>query len=162
MNSFFSKKRIIVFIIILVSGALLHQLYVWLPGFFTALLSPVDESLWEHVKIIFYPLIVAGLIMTGEGSDPSNKKEQAAWQLSALIASVFMFLMATLYHEILMQNSFVFDIALYIVSIIIGFLLPPLLEKVTGSRGMQILINIAAWSMFVLILYRTFVTLINL
>ena len=100
--------------------------------------------------------------MTGEGSDPSNKKEQAAWQLSALIASVFMFLMATLYHEILMQNSFVFDIALYIVSIIIGFLLPPLLEKVTGSRGMQILINIAAWSMFVLILYRTFVTLINL
>lgn len=45
---------------------------------------------------------------------------------------------------------------------IIGFLLPPLLEKVTGSRGMQMLINIAAWSMFVLILYRTFVTLINL
>lgn len=158
MNSFFSKKRIITFIVILVAGALQHELYKWLPSFFTALFAPVNESLWEHVKIVFFPLIVAGLVMAEE----NNEKEQAAWQLSALIASIFMFLTASLYHEVVEKSSVVFHIALYIVSIIVGFLLPPLLEKITGRRWVQILINIASWFIFLLILYRTFVTLINL
>lgn len=161
VNSFFSKNRITVFIIILVAGALQHELYNWFPSFFTAMFAPVNESLWEHVKIIFFPLMVAGLIMVGEGDDPSIKKEQAAWQLSALIASIFMFLTASLYHEVVEKSSVVFHIALYIVSIIVGFLLPPLLEKITGRRWVQILINIASWFIFLLILYRTFVTLIN-
>ena len=37
-------------------GVLLHFLYAWLPNPLTALFSPVRESLWEHLKILFYPI----------------------------------------------------------------------------------------------------------
>ena len=46
-------KCILVLMATLVVGSLLHNLYLWLPNGFTALIAPVNESLWEHTKIVF-------------------------------------------------------------------------------------------------------------
>lgn len=50
-----------------------------------ALVSPVNESLWEHVKIVFYPL-AAGAFWMARG----DRASRAAWLLSAVIVSLAM------------------------------------------------------------------------
>ncbi len=48
-------------VIFLIAG-LWHFLYVWLPGPLTAVLSPVNESPWEHVKLFFMPVLIYFII----------------------------------------------------------------------------------------------------
>ncbi len=62
-----NKKVFVVWLGTMVLGVLLHFLYEWLPNPLTALLAPVRESLWEHVKLIFWPLLLAGAVLTGTG-----------------------------------------------------------------------------------------------
>ncbi len=45
------------FVIFLLAG-LWHFLYTWLPGPLTAVLSPVNESPWEHTKLFFMPALI--------------------------------------------------------------------------------------------------------
>lgn len=55
-------------VIFLIAG-LWHFLYVWLPGPITAVLCPVNESLWEHAKLFFMPALIyfiIGLLTVGK------------------------------------------------------------------------------------------------
>lgn len=40
----------------------LHFLYDKLPCFFTSIFAPVNESIWEHMKIIFGSILLSGVI----------------------------------------------------------------------------------------------------
>lgn len=40
----------------------LHFLYDKLPSFITSIFSPVNESIWEHMKILFTSIILSGVI----------------------------------------------------------------------------------------------------
>ena len=46
-----------IFVIFALAG-LWHFLYTWLPGPLTAVLSPVNESPWEHTKLFFMPALI--------------------------------------------------------------------------------------------------------
>ena len=50
-----------VFVIFILAG-LWHFLYTWLPGPLTAVLSPVNESPWEHTKLFFMPALIYFII----------------------------------------------------------------------------------------------------
>lgn len=39
-------------------GFLLHNLYEWFPNFLTAIVAPVNESIFEHVKMIFTSYVI--------------------------------------------------------------------------------------------------------
>ncbi len=41
-----------------VFGTLLHFLYDWTDITFVALFSAVNESIWEHMKILFFPMLI--------------------------------------------------------------------------------------------------------
>ncbi len=43
-------------------SALLHFGYVWFPNFFTSLFFPVNESIWEHNKIIIGSFLIWTII----------------------------------------------------------------------------------------------------
>ena len=148
-----NKKRKCIFILVatLVIGSLLHNVYVWFPNGFTALIAPVNESLWEHTKIIFYPLLLAGFLCNRE-KDPVKG---AAWGLAAVAASAGMLVTAYMYHRIFEQDSFVFDIALFVVSILVGFLLAQVLKHLTIEKGWRVVSKIAVWGMFLFGLLRT-------
>ncbi len=46
-----------------IMGSLLHFLYEWTnESIFTALFSAVNESTWEHMKLLFVPLFIFALI----------------------------------------------------------------------------------------------------
>ncbi len=40
----------------------LHFLYERFPNFITSILSPVNESIWEHMKILFGSILLAGIV----------------------------------------------------------------------------------------------------
>ena len=58
-----TKKCILCWLAAAALGVLLHFLFDWFPNPVTALFSPVRESIWEHVKLIYFPLLAAAAYM---------------------------------------------------------------------------------------------------
>ena len=150
-------KRVLVLVAVLIIGSLLHNVYEWFPNGFTALIAPVNESLWEHTKIIFYPLLFAGFFCNRQKEPVAG----AAWRLAAVGASGFMLVTAYVYHRIFEQDSIVFDISLFAVSILLGFLLAQVLKHLTAEKGWRIVSWVAVWGMFLFGLLRTVLFLQN-
>ena len=50
------------FVLTGIVGTLLHFLYDWTGSDFVALFSAVNESIWEHLKLLFYPMVAFALI----------------------------------------------------------------------------------------------------
>lgn len=46
----------------LLVGTLLHFVYDWFGGSFWAVLGAVNESTWEHLKLVFWPIVLFGFI----------------------------------------------------------------------------------------------------
>ena len=64
-NGIREKKQIgLAFLLTALAGCLLHGLYALWPNAFTALVSPIWESLWEHLKILVWPYLAAALVLT--------------------------------------------------------------------------------------------------
>ena len=58
-----NKWQIAGFIFTGISGVLLHFLYGWTDkSIFAAPFSAVNESIWEHMKLLFFPMFVFALI----------------------------------------------------------------------------------------------------
>ena len=54
-------KIFITFLIIILS-VVCHFVYTWCPNFITSIFFPVNESIWEHMKIIFTSICIASII----------------------------------------------------------------------------------------------------
>jgi len=108
-------------IFVLITGTLAHFLYDWsgnndIVGFFT----PINESIWEHMKLLFFPMILYSLFLV--------LKFRRTY--SCMISSLcFGILTGTLlipiffygYTSILGKDIFLLDIGAFILSIIIAF-----------------------------------------
>ena len=100
-----TKKLIVYYLIAAALGILLHFLFQWLPNPVTALVAPVRESVWEHTKLLYFPLLGTALLLNRGGQGIGR----APWLLSAVVACL------------------VVDLALYFVLLVVGFLLPRVL-----------------------------------
>ena len=47
----------------ILAGAGLHFLWQALPNPLFALISPVNESVWEHLKLLYWPMRAAALVL---------------------------------------------------------------------------------------------------
>ena len=52
------------FAITSLGGTLLHFLYDWTDAVWTAPLSGVNESTWEHIKLLFWPMFIFAVIQS--------------------------------------------------------------------------------------------------
>ena len=63
------RKWGLVFTLAVLGGAALHFLYdVW-PNPLTAVLAPVNESVWEHLKLLYWPFLAAAFVLTKGEAD---------------------------------------------------------------------------------------------
>ena len=76
------KRYILAFFLAAVAGTLLHFLYDWLPVPLVGLFAPVNESVWEHLKLLFWNVLAAGFVLCRKKPDA-----QRAWSgfLAALL-----------------------------------------------------------------------------
>ena len=58
----FKKVKIIGIFIIFILCIFLHYLYDKIPNTLTSIISPVNESIWEHMKLIYTSFIIYGMI----------------------------------------------------------------------------------------------------
>ena len=126
-----SIRLLIAFVLTTLAGVCLHFLYDLLPSFFSALFSPVQESIWEHLKVIYWPYLAAMLVVTGK----AGRGLRGSWLFSLLIISVAMLVIGYVYHISLGGSSTVFDIGLYVALMAIGFFLPTRLNDTAGRSA---------------------------
>ncbi len=118
-----TKKQILSYLIAAAAGVLLHFLFTWFPNPVTALVSPVRESVWEHVKLLYFPLLGTALLL-GRGGGGTAR---TPWLLGIPVVCAAMLAAGYLYHVTLRGESLYVDLALYFILLAVGFLLPRVL-----------------------------------
>jgi len=118
-----TKKWILLYLIAAALGVLLHFLFQWFPNPVLALVSPVRESIWEHVKLLYFPLLGASLLISRGGKGVGR----TPWLLSTLAVCAILLGTGYLYHITLRGENLYVDLALYFVLMAVGFLLPRVL-----------------------------------
>lgn len=147
-----TKKWILSYLIAAGAGVLLHFLFHWFPNPVTALVSPARESIWEHVKILYFPLLGTSLLITRDAKGIGR----TPWLLSTLAVCAMMLGVAYLYHVTLRGESMYVDLALYFVLMAVGFLLPRVLWPLCEWPGTDKTALILTAVLGVLIVWFTF------
>lgn len=117
------KFTVIGILFVSVAGTLLHFVYDWsgqnpLVGFF----SPVNESTWEHMKLLFFPMLLYGLVAV-----PKLKSAYpflpCAYGEGILLGLLLIPTLFYTYSGILGFSVPPVDIAIFYISVIAAFLL---------------------------------------
>ena len=112
------KKIILSSFIIFILSTLFHSLYNYLPCFLTSIIVPVNESIFEHMKMIFTSYMFYLLIKI-----LFNKKRENNLISSFVIASLFnivIFLIIYIPIYLLFGEKLVVTLILYFITILIS------------------------------------------
>jgi len=141
------------FIIIL--GSILHFLFAWC-GQWTpvALVAAVNESVWEHLKMVFWP----GLIFMFLSFPFLRKKTNYFWEaktLGLLSMPLIILVLFYSYHLVFKTHNLAYDIFIFILAVILGQWISYRLMLKSRLRGYSkpiiiglLLIAVAAFSLF--------------
>lgn len=118
------KYEIIGIFTIFFLGVLWHQLYDIFGGnFMVGLIAPVNESMWEHWKIGFFPIIIYSIIEYFFVKD-EIKNFLFSKLISILVFELVCFSLTALWHYLLKGTpetlNLVIDITLYFIGIVFG------------------------------------------
>lgn len=114
-------------VVMILLGSAMHFAFEWL-GRWTplALFAAVNESIWEHLKLAFWPGLFWGCIMPlpphQHRLDILSAKGVSLAVTAALIVSIF-----STYTTILGRNLLILDIGTFVVAICVGQMLSALL-----------------------------------
>ena len=110
-------------IFVSITGTLSHFLYSWTgENFFVGLFSPVSESVWEHMKLLFFPMLLFSLFMAGK------LKNRYPCVISALCFGILAgtVCIPTLFYAYTFaagKSIFILDLAIFLFSTITAFFL---------------------------------------
>lgn len=121
------KRYITAFILTVLAGAALHLAYPLAETPLVGLFAPVNESVWEHLKLIFWPFLAAGFFLTRGKED-----QMRAW--SGILSAQLLMPLALCGTYYLLACGFAFsalwaDILLYVLVLAVGFSLAYRAEK---------------------------------
>ncbi len=63
------RTWIMAFLLTAAAGTCLHFLYPLLPVPLVGMIAPVNESVWEHLKLLYWPFLGAGLLLSLRAED---------------------------------------------------------------------------------------------
>ena len=152
----YSKKifrfQVFSFLFIAIVGTLLHFTYSWSGNnFFVASFSAVNESTWEHLKLIFFPsliITVIGFFIIGK-----NISNFLYARVVAVIASmIFIVVFFYTYTGVLETNVAILDIGSFFVAV---FLEEYLVYRIIKKKSNK---NTNVSSIILIILLLCFIT----
>ncbi len=116
----FTKIQLIVTIACIILGTILHFIYEWSGNnIVIASFSAVNESVWEHLKLAFFPMLIASIFEYFILKDISNNFIEAK-AIGIFSAISFIVITFFTYTGILGVNFLIIDILIFVVSIILG------------------------------------------
>lgn len=114
------KMQIIVIVACLILGTLLHFTYQWSEeNLFVASFSAINESVWEHLKLVFYPMLIMATIEYPFVKQIANNYIEAK-TIGIFIAMSFIVVSFFTYTGIIGTNFSIINILIFIISIILG------------------------------------------
>lgn len=112
---------VIGFLITTVLGILSHFVYDWTGGgFLIGLFFPVNESTWEHMKLLFFPMFLFALV---GGKKPERQYPciYNAMFTGILVGLVLIPMLFYTYSGILGYNVAWANIAVYVLSVLVAY-----------------------------------------
>ena len=114
------KAQIIVIILSIIIGTLLHFTYEWSgENSFVGSFSAVNESTWEHLKLVFFPMLLLAIIEYFFIKKEANNYIEAK-TIGIFTSICFIIIFFYTYTGILGVNFAIIDILTFIISIILG------------------------------------------
>ncbi len=114
------KAELIVILFSLVLGTLLHFTYEWSgENLFVGSFSAVNESVWEHLKLVFFPMLIAAIVEYFFVKDVANNYVEAK-TIGIFTAIFFIVVTFFTYSGIIGTSIIAIDILIFIISIILG------------------------------------------
>ncbi len=99
----------------------LHFLYEKIPNIITSIIAPVNESIFEHMKILFTAILLSGIIQKIYIKHKKlNINNVCISNFLAAISSIFIFLIMFLPYYYLFGKNFIITIIMMIISIILS------------------------------------------
>lgn len=143
---------IIGFFFVSILGTLSHFFYTWLgKNPMIALFSPINESTWEHMKLLFFPMLIYTIFLIYKFQ---NNHCLATSMLTGTIAGTLLIpILFYTYSGVLGFNIAAIDISTFYISVIFAFILTyHLLKKNTICQYKNVLLlftTVIAISFFV-------------
>ncbi|WP_432403572.1 DUF6512 family protein [Wukongibacter sp. M2B1] len=149
MNDNIKKWYIVGIVFIILFGTLLHFTYECSGNnTFVGIFSAVNESTWEHLKLLFWPAftfqIIEYLFIGKDYNNYVTAKAISFYLGLLLIVSLFY-----TYTGILGDNCLVMDISIFIISVIISQYIG--YKITTASSDVSIVVNIISFIAIVLL-----------
>ena len=116
----FSKFKIYSTIFSLILGVLLHFVYEWSGNnTFAGLFSAVNESTWEHLKLIFFPMLITLIVgyIIFKKNFPSYICSQTIGIICAMFFTIIFFYT---YTGVIGTNYDFINIATFFIAVILG------------------------------------------
>ena len=117
----FRMELVIGMIIVAVMGWILHYVYKWTGNaFLVGLFVPVNESVWEHMKLVYVPMLILSVVMMtrwGEELPPVTP----AFLTGTFVGTWLIPVLFYTYRGIVGRGFPVADMATFFVSLIITF-----------------------------------------
>ena len=114
------KWQIFASIFCLILGTILHFTYEWFNyNVIVGLFSTINESVWEHLKLLFYPMFFISII----GYFKIGRKLCNYWfalMYGIVFALIFVVVFFYTYTGIIGRSFFLLDIASFIIGILLG------------------------------------------
>ena len=130
---FFVKKYrfdIVAVLVCVAAGVLLHFAYEWSgESRFVGFIGAVNESTWEHLKLLFYPVLAVSIIQWAF-KEKDNSKFIFARTVSLILGMLFI---VTAFYTVSgitgKEDMPIFNIGLFVVSVILVFFLTRYISK---------------------------------
>ena len=113
------KRYVCAFFITALLGTLMHFGYTLLPSPLTGLVCPINESVWEHLKLLYFPVLITGFYLHHRKVD-----SQRAWSGTLLSMLLMPAVIVGFYYTMhcgFLVSSAAVDIASYYVVLALGF-----------------------------------------
>lgn len=100
-------------------GAILHFGYDIFPSAFMAIIAPVNESIFEHLKLVLYPMLLIDIFLWYRYYH-KDKRLLTPMLIGIVVGMMSVVLIYYFYHYGLGIDSLIADIILLFVAILIG------------------------------------------
>lgn len=143
-------------IFVLVTGSLAHFLYEWsgnngIVGLFT----PINESVWEHMKLLFFPMLIYSAIMIVKFRKEYSCITSALF-FGILTGAVLIPILFYAYTFILGANTLILDIGIFMLSIAAAFWLSYRFTLTGKPESYSVILSVCVIILFACFLIFTY------
>ena len=150
------KIKIINVFIFFALSFLWHFLYDWFPSFITSVFFPVNESIWEHMKIIFGVIIFGSCISVFLMNKFKVKYNNLYVEIitKAIVVVIFYLLIFITLYKLLGENMFISITLMLITYILVEFIGYKILSlEDLNIKILPVILIVLSYILFALLTY---------